>query len=71
MEGPDLPEEIAHHCIAKLNETHVIFSGGMDNEDVPKSSVYMYDLDHDTWTQLSDMLLPRYFQMFKTCLHYL
>lgn len=47
--GPDLPKPMEDHCMATINQTHVILVGGLD-DDFISDETYIYDLELGLWS---------------------
>ena len=57
-----LPKEIYAHCIAKVNDTHVIMAGGRrsrEDFDPASAEVFLLDLATEEWIQMPDMGIAR------------
>lgn len=54
-DGPDLPEGLEGHCMAKLDEATVILSGGENTSFDKKANVYLFDIATGTWTEIDRM----------------
>ena len=58
--GPDLPYGVDGHCMAKVNETHFIMSGGRtDIDDTVTTMAMLYDMDANVWTNVANMSVER------------
>ena len=45
-------------CVAKINDSMLLYSGGTSQtppDDGGLSHSYLYDVERDTWTKMSDM----------------
>jgi hypothetical protein len=57
--GPDLPLEVANHCLVSLNDTTLLLIGGyLQNRTRSKASIY-YNTDHMTWTDGPSLTIGR------------
>ena len=57
-QGQMMPYGAYFACSATVNETHIFFAGGHD-EDRLRSDAYLLEVDSWTWTRLEDMAVAR------------
>ena len=59
MKGPTLPSIAGEHCIARINDTHTLYAGGL-KQGVSftelSASAWIYDWQNGIWTKMADML---------------
>ena len=60
--GPNLPQSTDHHCLTKVNETHMFMAGGYSSGYSKKA--YMINWSTKAWTRLPDMSMTR---MMSSC----
>jgi hypothetical protein len=68
--GPDLPLEVAFHCLVSLNDTHVLLIGGKDGTF--SKATFFFNTDHKTWTNGPSLILGRNYHscaLFKSPQH--
>ena len=53
--GPDLPQATHKACLAAINDTHAVLTGGVGTE----KSALLLDTREMTWTALPDMPIAR------------
>ena len=53
-QGPNLPEPLLDHCMAKVDENTIILSGG-ETAYSYSEKVYLFDIDSETWTEIARM----------------
>ena len=56
--GPKLPYKMAFHCVAKIGENVVAFSGGWNGNSYTNQTVF-YDLNSETWESGPDLKQAR------------
>ena len=53
--GPGLPDVLWAHCRVKLNNTHMMLSGGEDANKMQSNATYLIEWETWTWTKIADM----------------
>ena len=53
--GPDLPEHVTLHCVAKLNSSFVVLAGGLSGESGISRHAYLLNVLTNRWIRLPDM----------------
>ena len=54
--GPNLPVGVVHHCLVKLNGTHIFLIGGQTSDDSYSSKTWTYSWILDRWTPQDDLI---------------
>jgi hypothetical protein len=70
--GPDLPLEVAYHCLVSLNDTTALLIGGQLQDGTSSKFTWFYNTDHKTWTDGPSLILGRYYHscaLFKSPQH--
>jgi hypothetical protein len=70
--GPDLPLEVAAHCLVSLNDTTVILIGGKQQSGIFSKATWFYHTDHKTWTDGPSLTIGRSYHscaLFKSPQH--
>jgi hypothetical protein len=57
--GPDLPLEVAYHCLVSLNDTTLLLIGGELSDGTYSKATYYYNTDHKTWTDGPSLTIGR------------
>jgi hypothetical protein len=57
--GPDLPLEVAYHCLVSLNDTTLILIGGELQSGTNSKATWFYHTDHKTWTDGPSLTIGR------------
>ena len=58
--GPDLPFSVSGHCMARINDTHYVMSGGRtDIDNLVTTKTMLYNIDDDVWTEIGNMVDER------------
>jgi hypothetical protein len=57
--GPDLPLEVAYHCLVSLNDTTILLIGGRLLDGTRSNATYYYNTDHKTWTDGPSLTIGR------------
>jgi hypothetical protein len=57
--GPDLPLEVAYHCLVSLNDTTALLIGGRLQSGTSSKATWFYNTDHKTWTDGPSLILGR------------
>jgi hypothetical protein len=58
--GPDLPLEVAGHCLVSLNDTTLILIGGNLQSGTNSKATWFYNTDHKTWTDGPSLTIARH-----------
>jgi hypothetical protein len=58
--GPDLPLEVAGHCLVSLNDTTLILIGGRLQSGTYSKATWFFNTDHKTWTDGPSLTIRRY-----------
>ena len=56
--GPDLPTDVAMHCLVRLNSTTAMLIGGEGNGN--GSGTWFFDFGSKTWSKGPDLKIPRW-----------
>jgi hypothetical protein len=70
--GPDLPLEVAYHCLVSLNDTTALLIGGQLQSGNFLKATWFYNTDHKTWTDGPSLTIGRYLHscaLFKSPQH--
>jgi hypothetical protein len=70
--GPDLPLEVAGHCLVSLNDTTALLIGGRLQSGTNSKATWFYNTDHKTWTDGPSLTIGRFFHscaLFKSPQH--
>ena len=61
INGPRLPEPLYDHCLVKVNDTHFFLAGGVNEMGWNNPRVWMYNFQHNKWSEMPKMIIPRYY----------
>ena len=54
--GTSLPKALQRHCIASINDSHAIVTGGSSSEFFEEKRVYLFNVNNGDWTGLPTMV---------------
>src|SRR5438046_2682192 len=60
MSPVGIPMPRGFHTVTSLHDRQLLIAGGIGPGNRPLSSVLLYDIEHETWTEATSMNMARY-----------
>ena len=59
-QGVDLPLPLEWHCLSQINSRYAILTGGYNEASAASRRAFIFDENHQNWTEIDDMIDARY-----------